>query len=155
MHIFQFELWRIFEKRYWFFKSTYNLQQQVPFQTVFFYRLQHSSKWVLFLRSRSQIFPERKIVGERKLENRRPDEKYQSDSLAQPRRGARITILHQWISASTRIWERHEIELTDVTTATLWHRICRRWWWYLWQGTSFKMTWLEIDFSTIINITII
>ena len=44
----------------------------------------------------------------------RPDGNDQKNALEQPGHGAWRTIMHNWLSASTQIWNRHQIDHASV-----------------------------------------
>ena len=97
-------------------KRDYNLHRQVWFQAIVFFSGDIIYTSYIYSVTLPEL-PQRMIVWKlcwRQWEHLRPDGKCQKDALEQPRPGTWRTILHHWITASTRIWERHKIELAGV-----------------------------------------
>ena len=93
--------------------------QQGRFKASFFLWRRHAFKPVrpTIIRWRCQSFlrgwSSESFAG-RHLENLRPDGKYRKDALEQPEPREWKTILHYWLSTSTRIWERHKKKLEGI-----------------------------------------
>ena len=101
------------------FKNDCNLHQQVRFEANVFLSddITHLNQLYYFIRSRYQNFPRGWLSESFLAAIRKPraDGNDQKNALEQqPGPGAWRTILHNWISVSTHIWERQKMDHAGV-----------------------------------------
>ena len=131
MRIFQLELWSIVEKGTEF-KKDCNFHQQVRFQLVnvfFSDDITHLNQLGLYLFGHvAGASPRGWLLESFSGGNKKTaaDGNNQKNVLEQPEPGAWRTILHNWISASTQIWDRQKVNRSSwrIATVTLLHEIC-------------------------------
>ena len=113
------------------FIKDYNLRQQIRFQANTFLSDDITNLNQLYLFSHvARATPEHNSLRAflTAIRKPRPNENDQKNILEQPGPGASRTILHNWISASTQIWDKLRFEANDkscwrAATVTLLHEI--------------------------------